>query len=107
MKSVKTYSARIWIAGDYNDARRALKDFCKRGSCWTISKVQYIYTGGEESGVCVTRINYPRFPACPSDIKMEALHLASLLKDRLFQRSFCIEFPDETLWHSDDCEAAE
>lgn len=94
-------TVRIWIAGDYDDARRVVRKFCSNdGACFSVSKVDYIYTGGEELGVCVTRINYPRFPETLEFIFDQCLRLAEELRRELFQKSFSIEDPEDTHWFS-------
>jgi hypothetical protein len=99
-KTEPSYTVRIWIAGDYDDALRVVKEFCAEGACFAVSRCDYVYTGGMESGVCVTRINYPRFPASPDAIIEQCARLAELLRERLFQDSYSIEGPDSTLWVS-------
>lgn len=98
MKSVHTFTCHIWIAGDYNDACRAVRKFCEEGACFAVSPVNYVYTGGSEQGVCVTRINYPRFPAEPDAILEQTQRLAEHLRCALFQDSYSIETPTETIW---------
>ncbi len=96
----QAYTYRIWIAGDYRDAIRTVRRFCEEGACFSVQATDYVYTGGMESGVCVTRINYPRFPATREQIEEQVFRLAELLRNELFQDSFTIEGPDEMLWHS-------
>lgn len=97
---VTSYTVRVWIAGDYNDACRAVREFCEEGACFAVSPAEYVYTGGAESGVVVTRINYPRFPAEPSAIFDQCLRLAHHLRAALYQDSFTVEAPDKTHWFS-------
>lgn len=100
MKMATSATFRIWIAGDYSDAVRAVREFCEEGACFAVTPVDYVYTGGAERGVCVTRINYPRFPATDEEIKKQVLRLAEMLRTRLFQDSYAVEGPAETLWFS-------
>lgn len=100
MKSAPSYTCRIWIAGDYADACRAVREFCEEGGCFAVEPVNYIYTGGAEAGVVVTRINYPRFPAELDEIFAQSERLAEHLRAALFQDSFAIETPDQTYWVS-------
>lgn len=71
--TAKTATFRIWIGGDYDTAKAACRRFTMRGLCVAISQTDFIYTMGAESGVCVTLINYPRFP-------MEVAELGRLLE---------------------------
>jgi len=75
-------------------------EYCLDGLCVTVEPVQYIYTRGEESGVRVGLINYPRFASDPQEIFEHALKLARLLRDRLFQWSFTIVATDKTVFES-------
>lgn len=89
----ETFWAEICIAGDVNDARRACREFCEEGLCVTIDPTDYIYTGGNQTGVRVRLINYPRFPSSPNSILGKAERLAQLLQARLFQDSYTIVTP--------------
>jgi hypothetical protein len=100
MKMVPSFTAKIWIAGSYDAAVEAVRGFCEEGACFSVSRCAYVYTGGMEDGVCVTRINYPRFPASEYVIKSQCERLAEFLRQRLFQDSYSIEYPDETVWFS-------
>ena len=100
MKKCDSFTVRIWIAGDYGDAVRAVRYFCEAGACFAVSPCDYVYTGGMEAGVVVTRINYPRFPATEEDILDQCVRLAEHLRAALFQDSYSIETPKHTLWSS-------
>ena len=99
MTTVESYTARIWMAGDYDDARRTARQFCaNEGACFAITRTDFIYTGGEESGVMVTLIHYPRFPSTPEALWAKANRLAVQLAAALFQKSYSVEAPDRTEW---------
>jgi hypothetical protein len=100
MKTINSYTCVIWIAGDFNDAVRMLRSFCEEGACFAVERCAYVYTGGMEDGVKVTRINYPRFPASREQIKAQTIRLAHFLREGLFQDSFAVETPEETIWFS-------
>ncbi len=93
-----TLTYRLWIAGDYDDAVRVVREFCQEGACFAVQPTDYVYTGGMESGVCVTLINYPRFPSGSGDLRDKITRLADLLKERLFQESYTIQDPEKTVW---------
>lgn len=96
-----TYTAAIYIAGDLTAARAICRQHCMdAGLCVTVEPVEFIYTGGSETGVRVGLINYPRFPAEPEGIFAKAEALAVLLKDALCQHSLSIVAPDKTVWLS-------
>lgn len=100
-KSSSTVEVKIYIAGDIAIAKQVCREWCMEvGACVTVELVDFIYTGGEEAGVRVGFINYPRFPADEAYIVERATGLAFLLMDRLCQQSFSIVGPTETIWHS-------
>ena len=43
----------VFIAGSRYAATEALREFCLRGECVTVSEADYVYTGGLEAGVRV------------------------------------------------------
>lgn len=91
----------IFIAGDLADARRICREYCiNMGFCVTVEPVDYIYTGGRESGVRVGIINYPRFPSDHDELYRRASGLADLLMTGLYQHSYSIAGPKETIWVS-------
>lgn len=100
LKTAVSFTIRIWIAGNYARAEEICRTFCEQGFCVSICPMNYIYTGGEEAGVCVTIINYARFPRDPKDLKIWAENLAEHLRIGLHQQSFTIEDPDETRFFS-------
>lgn len=96
-----SYLVSIFIAGDYDRARQIAREFCMNvGACVTVTATTYIYTGGEEAGVIVGFINYPRFPATPADLLAKAEQLADDLMHGLCQHSYSIQTPETTYWHS-------
>ena len=100
IKSEPSYTHKIWMAGNYANAENICREYCTRGMCVSIHPVNYIYTRGEESGFCVTLINYPRFPCTYSDLNRKAEELAELLREGLHQYSYTIEDPTSTRFHS-------
>lgn len=98
---VSSYSVSIFIAGNVMEAKTICLDYCNAvGFCVTVTETVYCYTGGEEAGVIVGLINYPRFPSTPADIWAHAEALAAQLCAGLTQQSYSIQAPDRTLWIS-------
>ena len=97
-RTVTTYRAQIFIAGNIDQAKQVCREFCMSGLCVTVTPTTFIYTGGEEAGIVVGLINYPRFPADPTDILEKAEQLANLLRAKLCQHSFSIVADDTTIW---------
>jgi hypothetical protein len=101
VKTAPSYPVSIFIAGDYDRARQIAREFCMtEGACVTVTPTSYIYTGGEEAGVIVGLINYPRFPAEPGDILSKAAQLAEAMMHGMCQHSYTLQTPTRTYWHS-------
>lgn len=101
MSTAPTLNFAIFIAGDVDQAKQVCREFClARGFCVTVEPVTYIYTGGEEAGVRVGIINYPRFPLEKAELAARTKALANSLMERLCQHSYSIVGPDETEWFS-------
>lgn len=99
-KVSQTFTKVIYIGGDLAVAKQVCREFCQRGLCVTVEPTTYIYTGGEELGVRVGLINYPRFPKDSVEIARVALELAGLLRERLCQHSFTIVGEEVSIWDS-------
>lgn len=101
VETVDTYAIQIFMAGDLADAKRVCRSYCLAvGLCVAIEPTTYIYTGGEEAGIRVGLINYPRFPSAPADLWRRAKDLAEMLRRDLCQHSYSIMAPDKTEWVS-------
>lgn len=101
MEEVPTYTATIFIGGDYAQAKAVCQRYVMAvGLCVTVEPVDFVYTGGCEAGVRVGLINYARFPAEPADIFARALDLARALREHLAQHSFSIVATDKTVFET-------
>lgn len=100
-QSCPSHPISIFIAGDYDAARLICREFCDEvGFCVTVTATSYVYTGGEEAGVIVGLINYPRFPTSQAELTGKAVRLADRLRVGLGQESYSIQYPGSTVWHS-------
>ena len=100
-KIVETYTVRLYMAGDIEQAKQVLREECYRpnlGLCVTIEPTLFIYTGGQEDGFVVGFINYPRFPSTPKQLYDRALVIANRLISRLCQWSAMLVTPEKTVW---------
>lgn len=98
----ESHWARIYIAGDYDKARDICRQYCyKVDLCVNVTRNAFIYTGGEEEGVIVELINYPRFPSITDVVDAKAYELGIELKRQLCQDSFLLMTPKETIWSTD------
>ena len=88
------------MAGDINNAKHICSKYCMSGFCVTVTKTEFIYTGGRERGFIVGILNYPRFPSTPCALLKKAEALAFILIKELYQHSALIETPLETIWIS-------
>lgn len=96
-----SWSIKIHIAGDYDMAVKVCREYCdKVGWCVTVTPTIYVYTGGQEDGVTVGIINYPRFPTTTQELERKALELAEKLLNVLDQQSYTIETPSTCKWIS-------
>jgi len=107
----KTYEVNIWIGLNpgYDIEPERMKEkypiekvksicekFCEKGLCVTVTKTQFIYTGGKEDGVCIGLINYPRFPSSNHNVYMNAVELAYILMEELKQFRCTVIDSEET-----------
>ncbi len=96
---VPTYWVEIRMAGDIADAKRLLRQECyRRGLCVTVQAADFVDTGGEEAGIVVGLLNYPRFPSEPADILYRAREIALALMPHLNQKSALLVAADVTEW---------
>lgn len=101
IKKTDSYPISIYIAGDYQLAKIVCREYCDNvGFCVTVTPTEYVYSNGQESGVIIGLINYPRFPSDPITLMLHAREIGDLLLDRLRQQSYTIETPETTHWYS-------
>jgi hypothetical protein len=101
VKQARSFPVTIFMGGKYHKAIKVLKKYCDEvGYCVTLKTTHYIYKDGDEHGIEVGLINYPRFPADPPGIVNKAREIAELLRVELKQESYSIQTPDDTIWVS-------
>lgn len=106
MKTIEseTYVARIYICGSLEQIKQCCRACAAVNppgdprNCVTIERADFIYKGGEESGVVIGLLNYPRFPATPRVIWEKAVELARHLLEATYQDSVLVAGLDKTLW---------
>lgn len=100
-KVVNTFSVKIYMAGDINIIKQVCRKYCLEvGLCVTVTPTLFIYTGGEEFGVEIGLINYPRFPDAKINIIKKAEALAIQCREAACQHSYLIMTPNETIWNT-------
>lgn len=106
--TVKTFWAKIYVGfynrdtkkndGSLQKARKLCQEYVDDVSlCVTLTPTEYIYVRGQEKGVVVGLINYPRFPNTNSQIKNYALDLAKKLMLAFNQYKVTIVMPAKTI----------
>jgi hypothetical protein len=103
VKEVQTFTATIWVGlevrgtEDYytlEDAQQIAQKYCDEHKlCVTLTPTTFVYNGGNESGVAVGLINYPRFPSTPEVIGNHALKLAEIYLKEFQQYKVSVVFP--------------
>lgn len=99
-EKVKSYQVKIYLSGSIEIVKNVCREYCLKGLCVTVNPTLFIYTGGEEFGVEIGLINYPRFKDEEINILSKAKELAKLCRDAAFQHSYLIIDGNETIWNS-------
>jgi len=108
MHKVDTYTANIYcgleigynsyVLMSINDVKNICTTYVNEHKlCVTITETEFVYVNGNEPGVIIGLINYPRFPSEPYKIKHHAICLAEILKEKLMQQRISIVCTDETI----------
>lgn len=104
--AVDTYEIKIYIGSKvgYNgpdqstyDMQMRCREYCDEvGFAVTVTQTNFVYTGGEESGVIIGIINYPRFPKTPEELDEHAFTLANMLMKEFKQYRCSVVTSDYT-----------
>lgn len=70
--------------------------------CVTVTDTLFVYVDGEEPGVIIGMIDYPRFPNTNLALESKALELGELLMKEFDQYRVSIVFPEKTLMLSNE-----
>lgn len=103
MKKTKAYNVQIWMGlrEEYTDKIATIEEVLKICDEWvdnikdciTITPTEFRYVNGNEPGVIVGYINYPRFPRTRKDIRKRALKLCEILMTELRQTRATVTTP--------------
>lgn len=106
MKIAKAYSGTIYLGlregygekiHNISEVYDVLQQYCNEiGLCVTVTETKFIYTHGNERGVIIGLINYPRFPSEEEDFKQTVLDLATKLKSHFNQHRLSTTINDKT-----------
>lgn len=112
MKTAETWNVQIWcgLRKKYTSEFHIIdevRDICDEWvneikDCVTITPTEFRYVDGNEMGVIVGYINYPRFPRTKEVINSRAIALAWRLKQRLGQIRVSVVTPNETYLLEDE-----
>lgn len=107
MQAVPTFYANIYVGlregysdiiHDISEVNEILQTQCNViGLCVTVTPTTFIYKDGNEPGVIVGLINYPRFPDTSENILRKAKEIAVLCADYLNQLRVSIVTPSDTI----------
>lgn len=111
-KSTPTINYTIFVGTKYTAfpelsiTNQNLKQFIyewvdKIGMCVSVTEVDYIYTGGNEEGLRIEFINYPRFPSNQEELKAKVMDLAHILIKKSKQCNITIVGPKDTIMLTD------
>jgi hypothetical protein len=105
--TVPTFTATIYVGlrrgytnevMPFESVEKFIQEWVDRISiCVTVTRTQFVYKKGNEPGLIVGFINYPRFPSEEQDIRMKALMLAGELLHFCKQMRMSVVFPDKTI----------
>lgn len=99
-KREPTYQVKCYLAGDIGIIKQECRKYCLEIGFVTVNPTLFIYTGGEEFGVEIGLINYPRFADTPESILKKAIELAGRCRDAACQHSYLIIDKTETIFNS-------
>ena len=98
-RMVPTHTITLYVAGDLAAACAVVRKYCyESGACFTVTRTEFIYTGGEESDITIKLVNYPRFPSAPAEQWLRCEELAELILPALNQRTCLLVGTTETRW---------
>lgn len=104
-KIATTYQIKIYLSGSLELIKNACREYCLIGLCVTVTPTLFIYTAGEEFGVEIGLLNYPRFEDSVEGLLKKATELAAKCRDAAFQHSYLIVTPEMSIWNSTRKEA--
>jgi hypothetical protein len=104
---VKTWVANIYVGSLHTESGAHLplrfgEDVVQAyvndvGQCFTVTRTNFIYKNGNEPGLIVGLIRYPRFPLETSVMEDQCLDLAERLRVAMQQQRVSVVLPDYTI----------
>lgn len=112
MKTLRAYNVQIWVGlrKGYTDEivdMSVVRDICDKHineskNCITITPTEFRYVTGNEPGVIVGLIQYPRFPRTRKEIRNRAFNLADILMKELNQFRVTVTTPNKSYMFEND-----
>lgn len=107
MKILESYNVQIFCGlregygiktHQIEDVERVLQKYVdEKKECVTLTPTQFIYTKGDEPGVIIGLITYPRFPRTKEEIRERAIEIAKILMVTFKQQRITITTPAESI----------
>jgi hypothetical protein len=98
-ESCRTAWAKIYIAGPKHKAEDVCRKWTERGACINLYETNYIYKYGEQTGIVVELINYPRFPRSEEELATMGRELGFELLKEMSQGSFTLQTNSITIYY--------
>ena len=102
MKVNDNYESKIWLGlqegysskfFDSWEVTQFIKDYCsKKGQCVTVTPTNFIYVNGQEPGLIIGFINYPRYPMSKAELRNRTIELGKLLMEEYKQFRVSLTF---------------
>ena len=112
MKTVESFNIQIFCGlkegydgkiHDIEEVEKLMQKFVdEKKECVTVTSTKFIYTDGNEPGVIVGLINYPRFPKLQYALKKRAVEIAKILMAAFKQNRVTVTMPNESLMLEQD-----
>ena len=106
MRTCENYEVKIWLGlregysetyFDEFEVNQVIKYYCReRKQCVSVTPTRFIYVDGEEPGLIIGFINYPRFPYEKQKILDRALELGEILRKEFKQFRVSVTTPETT-----------
>ncbi len=92
-----------YILHTLEECEQICQDYCDLvGLCVTVTPTKYIYKNGNEQGVIIGLIQYPRFPCLELEIENHALFIGRTLLEKFGQYRITINLPNEVVMLTND-----
>lgn len=100
-ETATTHVISIYTSGPIEVIEQVCRKFVfDIGLCVTVNPIKFIYIGGEEFGVEIGLLNYPRFPTTAQNLFVLAKELSVAILKETFQRTALVVGETYTTWIS-------